>query len=325
MELRKIVVPDDSPPVLGMSPSFQRLREIGPVEYHDTLPDSEDLLIERIREADVVVNIRSSCQFNVRVFGACHRLRLLSLWGTGTDNVELPAASRAGVTVTNTPGVSAVSIAEHALALTLAVARRISQIDQNVRRGEWPRGGYIQLHGKTLGIIGLGAIGRQFARIGAGIGMRVIAWTMHPNPALGFELVPLEQLLRESDVVSLHLRLSNDTRGFLGAPQVDLMKPSAILINTARGAIVDEAVLVSALRNRRIAGAGLDVFETEPLPQAHPLLDLENVVLSPHSAGVTPEALEAGLALAVENVAQFLNGVPQNVVAAPVRDARRTR
>ena len=182
-----------------------------PVTYYDTLPGTEDTLIERIRDFEIVINIRSSSKFTSGVFAACPRMKLLSLWGTGTDNVDLAAAARHGVTVTNTPGVSAVSIAEHALMLMLAVARRVIAIHNGVVAGEWPRGQSVQLHGKTLGVIGLGAIGRQFARLAQGIGMRVIAWTMHPNPALGFELVELDELLRASDVVSLHLRLSPET------------------------------------------------------------------------------------------------------------------
>jgi D-3-phosphoglycerate dehydrogenase len=176
-----------------------------------------------------------------------------------------------------------------------------------------------QLHGKTLGIIGLGAIGRKFARLGEGIGMRVIAWTMHPDPALGFTLVDLDELLRTSDVVSLHLRLSEQTRGFLGAREMGLMKPSAILINTARGLIVDEAAMLDALRSNRLAGAGLDVFAVEPLPAGHALLELPNVVLSPHAAGITVEALEAGLQMALDNVTNFLAGRPTNIVAAATR------
>jgi D-3-phosphoglycerate dehydrogenase len=171
------------------------------------------------------------------------------------------------------------------------------------------------MHGKTLGVIGLGAVGRQFARLGTGIGMRVIAWTMHPDPALGFELVPLDELLRSSDVVSLHLRLSGETRGFLGKREIEKMKPSAILINTARGPIVDQDALLEALTEGGIAGAGLDVFDMEPLPNGHALTQLENVVLTPHSAGVTPEALEAGLQLSIDNVWNFLGGHPTNVVA----------
>jgi D-3-phosphoglycerate dehydrogenase len=314
-----IVIPDDAPPVMAASAAYRKLIDETPVEYYDTLPGAEERLIERIAGAEIVISIRSSTRFTENVFRHCPGLRLVSLWGTGTDNVELPSAARHGVTVTNTPGVSAFSIAEHALALMLAVARRIPHNDAEIRQGRWPRGQAAQMHGKTLGIVGLGAVGRQFARLGAGIGMHVIAWTMHPNPALGFELVPLDELLRASDVVSLHLRLSDDTRGFLGKAQLERMKPTAILINTARGPIVDETVLVEALSTGRIAGAGLDVFDVEPLPAGHPLAHLENVVLTPHSAGITPEALEAGLALSITNVWNFLGGRATNVVISGAR------
>jgi|SRR5579863_2168830 len=313
--MASIVIPDDAPPVMGVSRAYTNLLDRTEVDYHATLPGTEERLIERIAAAEIVINIRSSTRFSESVFRQSPRLRLLSLWGTGTDNVDLAAAVRYGVTVTNTPGVSALSIAEHALTLMLAVARRIPRIDAEVREGRWPRGQATELHGKTLGIIGLGAVGRQFARLGAGIGMRVIAWTMHPDPSLGIELVGLDDLLRSSGVVSLHLRLSAETRGFIGKRELGQMKPSAILINTARGAIVDEPALIEALGTGRIAGAGLDVFEVEPLPGGHPFTRLENVVLTPHSAGITPEALDAGLALSIENVWNFLAGRPTNVVS----------
>jgi phosphoglycerate dehydrogenase-like enzyme len=313
----KIAVPDDYPPVLAPSQAYQKLTARTPVDYYDTLPGSEERLIERLRDAEIVFNIRSSCKFTASVFAACPRMRMVSIWGTGTDNIDLAAAVRHGVTVTNTPGVSAPSIAEHSLALMLAVARQIPRIDAQVRQGQWPRGFVTQMFGKTLGIIGLGAIGRRFAELGAGIGMRVIAWTMHPNPALGFELVELDDLLRTADVVSVHLRLSDQTRGFLGPRELALMKPTATLINTARGPIVDEAALIEALASRRIAGAGLDVFDAEPLPPGHPITQLDNVVLTPHSAGVTPEVLEAGLQLSVDNVWNYLAGKPTHVVVSP--------
>jgi D-3-phosphoglycerate dehydrogenase len=301
---------------MGPSNAYRRLIVRIPIKYHDTLPGSESALVERVRDFDVVINIRSSTRFTENVFASCPRMKLLSLWGTGTDNVDLAAAKRHGVTVTNTPGVAAIAIAEHALMLTLAVARRIVTLHERVVEGQWPRGQSIQLHGKTLGIIGLGAIGRRFAALGQAVGMNVIAWTMHPNPALGFRLVELDELLRWSDVVSLHLRLSPETTRFLGGRELDLMKSTAIFINTARGPIVDEAALIDALRSGRIAGAGLDVFDVEPLPPGHLLTQLENVVLTPHCAGVVPEVLEAGLALAIENVDSFLAGRPQNVVSA---------
>jgi D-3-phosphoglycerate dehydrogenase len=313
----KVVVPDDCPPVLGPSRAFASLRQLAEVEYFDTLPGSEGKLIDRIRDAELVINIRSSSRFTGAVFESCAKLRLLSVWGTGTDNVDLAAAARRGITVTNTPGVSAASVAEHALALMLAVARRIPAQDAEVRAGKWPLGNGVELRGKTLGIIGLGAIGRRFAELGSGIGMRVIAWTMHPNPALGLELVPLDRLLEESDVVSVHVRLSPETRGMIGERELARMKPGAIFVNTARGPIVDEPALLDALRNKRIAGAGLDVFTTEPLARDHSFSTLSNVVLTPHSAGVTPEALEAGLQMAVENVRAFLGGKAEHVVTAP--------
>jgi D-3-phosphoglycerate dehydrogenase len=310
----KIVIPDDAPPVMGASAAYRKLLQATPVDYHDTRPGSEERLVERIAEAEIVINIRSSTRFTGNVFQHCHHLRLLSVWGTGTDNVDLPAAARHGVTVTNTPGVSAISVAEHALALMLAVARRIPATDSEVRQGRWPLSRSVQMHGKTLGVIGLGAVGCQFARLGAGIGMRVIAWTMHPDPTLGFELVAFDDLLRLSDVISLHLRLSSDTRGFIGKRELEQMKHSVILINTARGAIVDEQAFVEALSTNRIAGAGLDVFAVEPLTEGHALRRLENVVLTPHSAGDTPEALESGLQLSIDNVWNFVGGQPTNVV-----------
>jgi D-3-phosphoglycerate dehydrogenase len=319
----KIIIPDDAPPVMGPSQAYQNLLTRAEVAYFDSLPANRAEQLQRIADAELIINIRSSVTFPEEVLKACPKLKLLSMWGTGTDHVDLPAAARLGVTVTNTPGVSAFAMAEHALTLMLAVARNIPQIDAATKQGEWPRGFVTQLHGKTLGLIGLGAIGRQTARLARGIGMRVIAWTMHPSEQLAkeldIEMVELDEIYRSSDVVSLHLRLSSDTTGFVGAREFGLMKPTAIFINTARGAITDEKALIEALGQKRIAGAGLDVFQAEPLPKDHPVLGLLNVVLTPHSGGVTKEALEAGLRLSIDNVFAFLEGKPQNVVVGPAK------
>jgi phosphoglycerate dehydrogenase-like enzyme len=309
-----IHIPDDAPPVLRPSSVWAELTSRAEVAHHSSLPANEDELIERVADAEVILNIRSSQRFNERVLAACPRLRLISVWGTGTDHVDLAAAARGGVAVTNTPGVAARSIAEHALALLFAVARRIPAVDTTTRRGEWARGQSVELYGKTCGVIGLGAIGSRFAQLAAGIGMRTIGWTMHPRPVPGVEMVQLDDLLATSDVISLHLRLSPETTSFLGPREFARMKTSAILINTARGAIIDEAALVESLRTGRLAGAGLDVFATEPLPAVHALTALPNTVLTPHCAGVTPEALEAGLRMAVENLWAFLDGKPQHRV-----------
>ena len=319
MKRPTVVVPDDYPPVLGPSAAFKTLMAGADVTHHDSLPASTQVLLERIAGAEAVLNIRSSIDFGEDVFAACPELRVLSLWGTGTDHVDLSAAREHGVVVTNTPGVSAVAMAEHALALMLAVARDIPRIDAKTRKGAWPRGFVTQLHGKTLGVVGLGAIGLQTARIAKGIGMRVIAWTRTPGDKplgeLGIELVELDDLYRQSDVVSLHVRLTPETSGMVGRQQLAAMKPTAILVNTARGAVVDEAALVEALRGETIRGAGLDVFEQEPMPESHQLASLPNVVLTPHSGGVTAEALETGLRLAVDNVFAAMRGKPMNRVA----------
>jgi phosphoglycerate dehydrogenase-like enzyme len=300
--------------VLRPSAAWPGLAAGAQLDYWDSLPGSEETLIERIGGAEAVLNVRSSSRFTARVFQARPELRLLSVWGTGTDHVDLAAAAQHGVTVTNTPGVSAVSIAEHTLALLLAVARRIPQVDAATRRGEWAKGQSVELRGKTCGVIGLGAIGREFARLAAAMGMRVIGWTIHARAVPGVEMVELEELYRASDVLSLHLRLSPQTEGFVGPSQLAVLKPSAILLNTARGGLVDEASLVEALAAGRLGGAGLDVFAREPLPAGHPLTALPNVVLTPHCAGITPEALEAGLRMAVENIWRFAEGRPEHVV-----------
>jgi len=315
--LTAICVPDDAPPVLANSAAWVELAGRASVAYYDTLPGSEQRLVERIGGAGIVLNIRSSVRFTERIFGACPALRMISVWGTGTDHVDLAAAARHGVTITNTPGVAAVSVAEHTLALLLAAARRIPLLDASVRRGEWPRGHSIDLAGKTCGVIGLGAIGREFARLARAIGMRVIGWTTRRRDVAGVEMVELEELFRSSDVISLHLRLSDQTRGFLGAAQLAMMKPEAILVNTARGGMVDEAALRDALLGGRIRAAAMDVFATEPLPADHAWRDIPNVVLTPHCAGISPAVVEAGLRMAVDNIWAFLAGRAEHAVAVP--------
>ena len=204
-------------------------------------------------------------------------------------------------------------MAEHTLSLIMAVARQTVQVDRQVREGKWPRAMVTQLHGKTLGLSGTGAIGREVARLGKGIGMRVIAWTFHPRDDVA-AWVSFQDVFQQSDVVSVHVRQSTETTAMIRTEHFEMMKPGAIFINTARGGIVREADLLNALRTNRIAGAGLDVFEMEPLPPGSPFYALQNVVLTPHAAGITPEATGAGLALAIDNVFAFLEGRERNVV-----------
>ena len=316
-----IVVPDDNPPVLAGTPALDRLRTIGEVRLYDSDATDPKILAERLREADVALNIRGRTFFTAEVLGVCPRLKLISIWGTGTDNVDLPAAAARGITVTNTPGANAVAVAEHTVALMLAVVKQLVPADQAMRQGGWPRNLVPQLRGKRLGLVGTGLIGREVAAMARGLGMEVVAWTFHPSArladSLGLRYVELDELLRTADIVSLHLRATPETRHFLNRARLAMLKPGAILVNTARGVLIDEPALVECLQEKRIACAGLDVFEAEPLPAGHPLLGLPNVLLTPHAAGMTPEVIQNGLAMAVENIENFQKGNPAHVVAGP--------
>lgn len=314
-----IVVPDDFPSVFAGTEAHERLKALGEVRvFTERGADQEAELIRRIGRAEAAINIRAHAKFTDAVFGACPTLKLISVWGTGVDNIDLAAAGSHGVTVTNTPGVNAHAVAEHALALMLAVARRIPLLDREMRGGAWPRERLTQLLGKTLGIFGLGAIGSRVAALGRALGMEVLGWSArgeaHRARALGARPAGKDEILRSADVVSLHLRLTPETTGFLAGPDFDLMKPGAILVNTGRAALVDRQALLEALSERRIMGAGLDVFHEEPIKPDDPLLALPNVVLSPHIAGQTPEVIGEGLLRAVENVENYLKGTPTNVV-----------
>jgi D-3-phosphoglycerate dehydrogenase len=306
----RIVVPDDYPPVIPGTRHLDELKQLGDVTVYDSKPANDSDLIGRIEEADVVVNIRAYCKFTGDILKSAKSLKMISVWGVGTDHIDLETCRERGIVVTNTPGTATESVAEHALALMLAAARRIPQIDRSVKEGRWVRGLVTQLQGKTLGVVGTGLIGSQVARLGKGIGMNVIAWTYHPSPEkereLGITYVPLEDLLKRSDVVSLHLRLTDDSMGLIGRRELSLMKPTAILINTARTDLVDADALTRALGDGTIAAAGLDVFHKEPPDPDDPLLRLENVVLTPHSSGQTPEVLDKGLAMTVDNVKKFI-------------------
>ncbi len=317
-----IVVPDDFPSVFKGTDAHARATALGDVTvFVERGADQEDELIRRIGRAQVVINIRAHAKFTEPVFRGCPTLKLVSVWGSGVDNLDLHAAGWNGVTITNTPGVNADAVAEHALTLMLAVARRVTALDQAMRRGQWPRELLTQLLGKTLGVFGLGTIGSRVVTLGKAIGMDVLAWSRRGDEkrakTLGARLASKEEILREADVVTLHLRLEPETRGFLGRKEFALMKPTAILINTGRGALVDREALLDALRERKIVGAGLDVFHEEPLKPDDPILALPNVVLSPHIAGQTPEVIRDGLLRAVRNVENFLRGSPTDVVVQP--------
>ncbi len=241
---------------------------------------------------------------------ACTGLKHVVFLGTGARSYMDPEALRAelGVTVHTIKGYGDTAVAECAFALMWAAARGIAAMDRGMRAGSWLRTAGMQLTGKTVGLVGFGGIGAEMARLCQGVGLRVLAWNRTPKTHPGVAFVSLDRLLAESDVVSLHLLLTDETRGFLSAARLAAMKPGAILINTARGAVVDEVALVEALRTGPIAQAGLDVFTVEPLPADHPLAGLPNVTLSAHSAFRTPEASDNLIGAALDHCRRIAAG-----------------
>ena len=237
----------------------------------------------------------------------CGALRHIVFLGTGAASYMNPAELKArGVTVHTIKGYGDTAVAEHAIALMLSASRDVAAMDRGIRAGTWSTREGVQLRGKTLGIIGLGGIGQETARIGRGLGLEVIAWNRTPRE--GETLVALDDLLARADVISLHLALNDETRGFLGAAQIARTKPGVILINTARAALVDETALVDALRSGHIRHAGLDVFHAEPLRPDHPLAAMENVTLTAHAGFRTLEASMTLLRRAIDIVRKIVGG-----------------
>ena len=286
------------------------------------LPPTRDELLEGVKDADALLCLLTD-KISRDVLEAGKNLKIVSNYAVGYDNIDVDAATELGIIVTNTPGVLTDATAELAWALLFAVARRIVEADKFTRAGKF-KGWHptlllgFELKGKTLGIIGAGRIGTAMALKSKGFEMKVLYFSRHRNERLerelGAKMVSLDELLKESDFVSLHVPLTSETFHLIGERELNLMKPTAILINTSRGAVVDEQALIKALQNRRIAGAGLDVFENEPeVPDE--LKKLENVVITPHIGSATHNARESMALMAAQAIVDVLNGrIPQNVV-----------
>lgn len=285
--------------------------------YADHIAD-EATLAERLRDSEIVVAMRERTPFPRSLFDRLPNLRLLITTGMGNASFDMAAARDHSVTVCGTGGLG-YPTAELTWGLILALARRIPAEHEAIRAGRWQTTLGEGLNGKTLGVIGLGRLGGQVATVGKAFGMDVIAWsqnlTRERTDELGVTLAgSLDDLLERADFATIHLVLSGRTRGLVGAAELSRMRSSAYLVNTSRGPIVDEVALVEALRTHAIAGAGLDTFDVEPLPVGHPLIELDNVVLTPHIGYVTKETYDVFYREAVEDVMGFLDGAPVRVI-----------
>ena len=300
----KVTVLDDYQRAFQATPAIRRLRENADVQIlTDRLP-SEAAVVEALKDSPAVIPVRERTKFTASLLRALPDLEIISQTGNHAYHIDMNAATKQGVVVSLAPGGN--STTELTFGLMLAIMRRIPQSDRAMRRNDWPLVlGYV-LKNKTLGILGLGRIGTEVAAIARAFGMKVVAW----GPTLTAEraakadamFMPLENVLRTADVVSVHLALSDQSRNLLDEKRLRLMKKSAYLINTARGAIVDEVALVSLLKENAIAGAALDVFAEEPLPRNHPLIELDNVVLAPHLGWPTDLSFDHFAENAVTNI-----------------------
>jgi phosphoglycerate dehydrogenase-like enzyme len=288
------------------------------LSWHDGRPADARAWAERLGGAD---GVASMWGLPDGVLAASPSVRVVSFAGSGAGSyVDLDEARRLGVTVCNVPTYGANAIAEHAFALALAVARWIPQGDRLVRSGAWTpgQGEGVELRGRRLGVVGAGPVGTRAVELGRALGMQVVVWTRSPSPersaVLGAAFVSLEELFATADVVTLHLAHTPETEGLVDRRLLGLLGPQAILVNTARGQLVDEAALLELLAAGDLRGVGIDAFAQEPLPAGHPLLASDRVVLSPHVAFSTPEATAEMIRVVLDNLLAFADGTPQNVV-----------
>ncbi|WP_042702635.1 D-2-hydroxyacid dehydrogenase [Thermococcus sp. PK] len=292
--------------------AFEILKNAGLEVIYEEYPD-QDKLKELVKDVSAII-VRSKPKVTKEIIDAAPNLKVIARAGVGLDNVDVEYAKSKGIEVVNAPAASSRSVAELAIALMFAVARKVAFADRKMREGVWAKKQCMgfELEGKTLGVVGFGRIGYQVAKIANALGMKLLLYDPYPNEERAREVdgkfVELEELLKNSDVVTIHVPLLESTYHLINEEKLKLMKPTAILINTARGAVVDTNALVKALQEGWIAGAGLDVFEEEPLPKDHPLTKLDNVVLTPHIGASTVEAQErAGIEVA-EKVVKILKG-----------------
>ena len=292
----------------------EQLPESVEVVYYDTRVTDTETLIERGKDADIIAV--SNLPLNADVIDGCKNLKMLSVAFTGVDHIALDACRRNGVLVSNCAGYSTAAVADLVFGLLISLYRNIPACNEVVRR-EGTKDGLVgfELEGKKFGVVGTGAIGLRVAAIAQAFGCEVLAYSRTKKDVPGITYTDLNTLLSQCDIVSLHTPLNDSTRGLIGKEQLALMKKNAILINTARGPVVDSQALAEALNEERIAGACIDVFETEPpVKKEHPLLNAKHVIATPHAAFATKEALVKRAVIVFDNITAWLNNAPQNVM-----------
>jgi D-3-phosphoglycerate dehydrogenase len=296
---------------------IEKLRSTGDLEIFSEPPKTSDELKERIKSADIVIVGWSDLTKNI--INSAKKLKMVSIWATTCHYADLEAAKERGIVVTHVPSYATEAVAEYVFALLLAAIRRLPSADKHVRKGDfdWRPFGGVELYGKTLGIIGTGAIGCRVAEIAKVFKMQILGYDKYPNlkkaEETGMKYVDLYTLLKESDFITLHVTLTSETERLIGEKEIEALKKGAVIINTSQGKVIEEKALVDALKSGKISFAGLDVFEEEPPAKDSPLFKLDNVILSPHIGFNTVEAAKRCTDICIDNVMKFLEGHPKNV------------
>jgi phosphoglycerate dehydrogenase-like enzyme len=306
----KITILDDYQEIFGDFSAIDRLRQKAEVQIYTKKFGSQEALIRALNDSQVIIPIRERTQFPASLLQSLPDLESIAQTGNQVYHIDIAAATEAGILVTTAPG--GYGVTELTIGLMMAVIRCIPQSDREMRQGKWPPVLGKVLKGKTLGILGLARVGSEVARIALAFGMKVIAWgptlTRERAEKAQVNYMELEEVLQNADIVSVHLKLSDQSSSLLDEGRLRLMKKSAYLVNTARGAIVDETALIKVLKENAIAGAALDVFAEEPLPADSPLLGLDNVVLTPHIGWPTDKGYEEFVENAAENILSYMEG-----------------
>lgn len=312
----RVLVLDDYERVAAQAPSFEKLKMRANVIVLTSRLVTDEDFAHALKDVDAVLLVRERTRFGEKQLSLAPSLRFISQIGQGIAHLDLGTATRRGIAVAGTPNDSGISTIELTFGLILAVMRRIPQVDLGMHQGAWPGIPGRILEGKTIGVVGLGRIGKEVARIALAFRTRVLAsgktLTEERAREAGAVRVSLDTLLRKSDVITVHVRLSQETRGLIGEREISLMKPGAILVNTARAPIVSESALIRALETGQLGGAGLDVYNEEPLPANHPLRSFDNVVLLSHRGYAAVEVLRDRYEAAFANILSFLDGKPTN-------------
>jgi phosphoglycerate dehydrogenase-like enzyme len=313
----RVAILDDFEKLVDTVPAFEKLKERADVAVLRERLDSPEKIERVLAGIDALLLMRERTYFSDNEYSRLPSLKFISQTGRTTRHLDMPSATRRGIAVAGTPADNGTATKELTIGLILALMRKIPQVNQRMREESWPALAGRLLERKTVGVLGFGRIGQEVARILKAFNTRVLAYartlTAEKAGQIGAECVPMETLLRESDIVTIHVPLNANTRGMIGDKELAMMKPGALLVNTARGAIIAERAMLKALETGHLGGVGLDVFEIEPLPMDHPLRRFDNAILLSHRGYATVEVLQERYEEAITNILNFMDGKPVNL------------